>query len=186
MKSCVKFLIVIAPVVLLAGCASPKIAQKSAPVEERTGAVTGAPAASTTPGVEVLAAPDKESFAGKPIIDPLKDATGLLARRVIYFELDSSEIRDEARAIVEAHAAHLIKNPKLSVTLEGHADERGSREYNLALGEGRAKAVQQLMQIKGVPAKQIEVVSLGEERPADAGHDEAAWLKNRRVELVYK
>ena len=187
MKSYLKLLVVLVPVAVLAGCASPKVVQP-APVEDRTAPVTTPSTAATpaTSGVEVLAAPDKGNFAGEELIDPLKNATGLLAKKTIYFELDSSEIKDEGRAIVEAHAANLIKNPKLTVTLEGHADERGSREYNLALGENRAKAVRQLMQLKGVPAQQIDVVSFGEERPADMGHGDDAWAKNRRVELIHK
>ena len=184
-----KLLVVLMPVVVLAGCASPKVVQKPAPVEDRSAPVTTPSATPSTPatsGVDVLAAPDKENFAGEELVDPLKDATGLLAKKTIYFEYDSSEIQEEGRAIVEAHAAHLIKNPKLTVTLEGHADERGSREYNLALGESRAKEVQQLMQLKGVPAQQIDIVSFGEERPADMGHGDDAWAKNRRVELIHK
>lgn len=190
MKSYLKLLMVLVPVAVLGGCASPKVV-KPAPVEDRvapavTPSTSGTPVAPITPGVEVLAAPDKGNFAGEELVDPLQNATGLLANKTIYFEYDSSEIREEGRAIVEAHAANLIKNPKLTVTLEGHADERGSREYNLALGESRAKAVQQLMQFKGVPAKQIETVSFGEERPADTGHEDSAWVKNRRVELIHK
>lgn len=191
MKSYMKLLVVLIPVAVLAGCSSPKVAQKPAPVEDRSAPPaatpsTAMPSAPATPGVEVLAAPDKGNFAGEELVDPLKDATGLLAKKTIYFEYDSSEINDEGRAIVEAHAANLIKNPKLTVLLEGHADERGSREYNLALGENRAKAVRQLMQLKGAPTTQLDVVSLGEERPADMGHGDDAWAKNRRVELSYK
>ncbi len=188
MKRYMKLLVILIPVAVLAGCPSPKIAQKPAPVEDRTESVAPAPAPSApaTSGVEVLAAPDKGNFAGEKMVDPLKDATGLLTKKIIYFKFDSSEILDDGLAIVDAHAANLIKNPRLSMTLEGHADERGSREYNLALGEGRAKAVQQLLQIKGVPAKQVEAISFGEERPVDMGHEESAWVKNRRVELIYK
>ena len=188
MKSYLKLLVVLMPVAILAGCSSPKVVQKPAPIEDRTASAATPSTASTpaTSGVEVLAAPDKGNFAGEELVDPLKDATGLLAKKTIYFEYDSSEIKDEGRAIVEAHAANLVKTPKLTVTLEGHADERGSREYNLALGENRAKAVQQLMQLKGVPVKQIGIVSFGEERPVDMGHDDAAWAKNRRVELIHK
>ena len=186
MKRYTKLLVILIPVAVLVGCSSPKVAQKPAPVEDRTGSVTTAPSAPATSGVEVLAAPDKGNFAGEKIVDPLKDATGLLTKKIIYFKFDSSEILDDGLAIVDAHAANLIKNPRLSMTLEGHADERGSREYNLALGESRAKAVQQLLQIKGVSAKQIEAISFGEERPVDMGHEESAWVKNRRVELIYK
>lgn len=187
MKRYMNLLMVLVPVAVLAGCSSTKVAEKPAPVEDRTAAVaTTKPSAPVTSGVEVLAAPDKGNFSGDAVVDPMKDATGLLGKKVVYFKFDSSEILDDGLAIVDAHAAHMIKNTKLSITLEGHADERGSREYNLALGENRAKSVQQLMQLRGVPASRINVVSFGEERAVDMGHDESAWAKNRRVELVYK
>ena len=141
MNSYLKLMMVFIPVAILAGCSSPKVAQKPAPIENRTAASVATPSTATAPttsGVEVLAASDKGNFAGEEMVDPLKNATGLLAKKTIYFEYDSSEIQGEGRAIVEAHAANLIKNPSLTVTLEGHADERGSREYNLALGENRS------------------------------------------------
>ncbi len=111
--------------------------------------------------------------------------TDLLATRVIYFDFDSSDIKSDSRDIIAAHAAHLSATPSTKIVLEGHADERGSREYNLALGERRAKAVQQLMVLQGVNAQQIQVISFGEERPVALGHDEAAWHLNRRVEILY-
>ncbi|MDX1252782.1 MAG: peptidoglycan-associated lipoprotein Pal [Gammaproteobacteria bacterium] len=164
---------------------TPKVTKQAAPVEERP-AVAGTPAQPAAPakdssGVEVLAAPDKGAVAG----DPFSDPSSPLSKRVVYFEYDSSEIRDDARPVIEAHAAYLAQRSTASIVLEGHADERGSREYNLALGERRAKAVQQLMLLKGASARQIEVVSFGEERPVSAGHDDMAWSQNRRVELVY-
>ncbi len=116
----------------------------------------------------------------------LDDPNSPLYVRVIYFEYDSSEIQAQYRPTVEAHAAFLARNPGISVTLEGHADERGSREYNLALGERRAESVKQQMIVLGATASQIRVVSYGEERPAVDGHDEASWGQNRRVEFVYR
>lgn len=108
-----------------------------------------------------------------------------LSKRVIYFEFDSSDVTSQARDVISAHAQNLSQNPKLSVVLEGHADERGTREYNIALGERRAKAVKQLLVVQGVQDSQIQVISFGEERPAAVGHDESAWSLNRRVELLY-
>lgn len=103
----------------------------------------------------------------------------------IYFEYDSSEIKSEDHLTVEAHVAYLIANPNTSITLEGHADERGSREYNLALGENRAQAVKRQMTLLGTSLSQIRTVSYGEEKPAINGHDDYSWSQNRRVEIIY-
>ena len=110
---------------------------------------------------------------------------GLLAKRTVYFDFDSSEIKGEGTDIVAAHAKYLAANPGTRVRLEGHTDERGSREYNIGLGERRAQAVRRALLLQGAADAQISTVSYGEERPAVPGHDEAAWAKNRRVEIVY-
>ena len=110
---------------------------------------------------------------------------GLLAKRVIYFDFDSSEIKGEGTDIVGAHAKFLANNPTARVRLEGHTDDRGSREYNIGLGERRAQSVRRALLLQGATEAQISTVSYGAERPAVAGHDEAAWAKNRRVEIVY-
>jgi peptidoglycan-associated lipoprotein len=121
-------------------------------------------------------------FQGSPLDDP----ASLLSNRTVYFAYDSSEITGPDRPVIEAHGRYLADNPSASVTLEGHADERGSREYNLALGERRANAVRQLMSLLGASGSQIRTVSYGEERPAADGHDESAWSLNRRVEIIYR
>lgn len=115
----------------------------------------------------------------------LDDPNSPLAVRVVYFDYDSSSIRADFESVVQAHAGYLASNPNASVTLEGHADERGSREYNLALGERRALAVRRQLVLLGAQAGQIRTVSYGEERPVSDGHDESAYALNRRVELVY-
>ena len=115
----------------------------------------------------------------------LDDPTSLLSVRIIYFEYDSSEVKSEDRTTVEAHAAYLVENPGTIITLEGHADERGSREYNLALGERRAQTVQRQMTLIGASPDQIRTVSYGEERPAIDDHDDYSWSQNRRVEIIY-
>ncbi len=115
--------------------------------------------------------------------DPLSE--GLLAQRIIYFEFNQAKISDDDREFISAHANYLSANSSASVVLEGHADERGTREYNISLGERRAKAVMQLLLLQGASKSQIQVISFGEERPVELGHDESSWSKNRRVELIY-
>lgn len=113
----------------------------------------------------------------------LRDAA--LATRVFYFDFDQSELKPEAREALVYHAEQLLANSNIRVRLEGHADERGTREYNLALGERRAQAVQRYLEVQGVPSSRLEIISYGEERPAQSGTTEAAYALNRRVELVY-
>ena len=115
----------------------------------------------------------------------LRNPNSILAQRVIYFDFDSSNIRPEYMNVLNAHAGLLAAYPNLKVRLEGHADERGSREYNVALSERRGYSVLDYMQLKGVQANQADVIGYGEEIPADFGHNESAWSKNRRVEIKY-
>jgi len=109
----------------------------------------------------------------------------LLAKRRVYFAFDSSAVDEENRAIVEAHAAYLAANKNIKVVFEGHADERGTREYNLALGERRAQAVERMVKVLGLTADRIKTVSYGEEKPVAMDHNESAWTLNRRVEIIY-
>lgn len=152
--------------------------ERAAEVEDRSGAMQGEQGAggATTGGMA------SSGFEGHPLDDP----NSPLSNQVIYFEFDKSDIKPEYRDIVEAHARYLANNPQASITLEGHADERGTREYNIALGDRRADAVQRLMSVLGVSGQQVRTVSYGEERPAMNGHGENAWSKNRRVEIIYR
>ena len=109
----------------------------------------------------------------------------LLSKRIIYFDFDRADIRADSQSVVAAHAQYLSKNPSQKVRLEGHADERGSREYNIGLGERRGQAVRRALLLQGVAEAQLTTVSYGEERPAVAGSDEQAYALNRRVEIVY-
>jgi peptidoglycan-associated lipoprotein len=113
------------------------------------------------------------------------EGTGPLARKIIYFDFDKSEIKPEFADIVTTAAHTLTGNPKLKLKLEGNTDERGTREYNIGLGERRAQAVRRALMLQGVAESQVSTVSFGAERPAAEGDDEAAWAKNRRVEVVY-
>ena len=115
----------------------------------------------------------------------LDDPSSPLAKRVIYFMYDSDEVMPEYRSVISTHASYLANHPEQTVTLEGHADERGSSEYNIALSEQRAKSVARTMSMQGVTDQQIQVVSFGEEKPSVSGHDESSWQQNRRVEISY-
>ncbi|MDA1107432.1 MAG: peptidoglycan-associated lipoprotein Pal [Proteobacteria bacterium] len=173
MKLPTKFLFLILPTAILLGCQGTGTKSgESAAIEDKSSAASGA----TT-----SAAGDTGAFRG----DALDDPAGALSKRIVYFAIDSSEVAQEDRATVSAHARYLSGNATAAVTLEGHADERGSREYNLALGERRGNAVRQLLLAEGAATKQIQVVSYGEEKPVATGHDETSWQQNRRVEISY-
>ena len=132
----------------------------------------------------------KQPSSPAPVNAPAAADAGMAgpanAAKVIYFDYDSYIVKPEFQAVIEAHAQYLKANQRARVSLEGHTDERGSREYNLALGQKRADAVRQSLTLLGVSAAQIESVSFGEEKPAVAGSDEAAYAKNRRAEFFYK
>jgi len=155
------------PAVSQAPQTPPGAATESTPAAAATAST--APAASTsTSGVNV----------------PADGA--LTAKRSVYFDYDSTSVKDEYRPVISAHAKNLAQDRARHVTVEGNTDERGSREYNLALGQRRAEAVKQGLTLMGVPATQIETVSFGEEKPRDAGENEAAFAENRRADIVYR
>lgn len=116
----------------------------------------------------------------------LEQSDSPLAARVIYFEYDSAKVSDESLALLEAHGNFIAGNGNVFVRLEGHADERGSREYNIALGDRRAQSVRRILLFQGSSTDQIDTISYGEEQPAALGHEDSAWSRNRRVELVYE
>ncbi len=170
---------------VLAGCEGTLGGKKEEPGAAEAAVVEGAQAG--TPGEQGGAGTTSPVGAGGGFQGhPLDDPSSPLATRTVYFDFDSSVIKDADRPVLEAHARYLASNPSASITLEGHADERGTREYNMALGERRANAVRQLMTLLGASGQQIRVVSYGEERPAAPGHDESAWALNRRVEIIYR
>lgn len=126
--------------------------------------------------------------AEKPLSDPasmLKDPASPLSKRSVYYDFDMYNIREEFQPMVEAHAKFLREHKDLRVRVEGNCDERGSREYNLALGQRRADSIKRAMTLLGVPAKQIETVSFGAEKPKALGSNEEAWAENRRSDIVY-
>ena len=118
--------------------------------------------------------------------NPVNPSTGRPLGRTFYFEFDQSRLSERDLRVLAMHADYLRDFRNRSIVIEGHCDERGTREYNLALGERRAQAVQSYLTSAGVRASQIDTVSYGEERPEDPGHDESAWAKNRRAEMTYR
>jgi len=172
MRKSLVLLMVVVTSLALAGC--PKNRKPDANAGTNTSQNSGADSS----GVGRAQASEEGAEAPGPM-------EGVLAKRTIYFDFDSSEIRGEGTDIVAAHAKYLASNSGIKVRLEGHTDERGSREYNIGLGERRAQAVRRALLLQGAAEGQLSTVSYGEERPAAAGSDEAAWTKNRRVEIVY-
>jgi peptidoglycan-associated lipoprotein len=161
----------------LAGCASTGGDKtEDVAVEDRTGGAGAGYGGATATGV---------GGYGDLGIESLNDPNSPLSQRVIYFEFDSSDVAEQDRELVAAHAAFLAANQAVKVSVEGHADERGAREYNIGLGDHRAQSIRRMLEFHGVAPTQITTVSYGEEKPADQGHDEMAWSRNRRVELVY-
>jgi peptidoglycan-associated lipoprotein len=175
----IRFLLVMSLTALLFGCGSDKV-KDNEPVAVED--LSSQQANATDDASAQAYGTDDSATSG---FSQLDDPQSPLSVRVIYFEYDSSEVRSEYRSAIEAHSAYLSQNSDTTITLEGHADERGSREYNLALGERRAQAIKQQMLLLGASSSQIRLVSYGEERPDVDGHDEASWQQNRRVEILY-
>ena len=159
---------------VLAACKQTPEVEEAVPIEE--------------PVVEVITAPPEP--AEPPRVDrdgnPVDVATGRPLGRTFYFEFDQARLSERDLRVLAMHAEYLRDFRNRSVLIEGHCDERGTREYNLALGERRAQAVQQYLSSAGVRSSQIEIVSYGEERPVDTGSTESAYAKNRRAEMVYR
>lgn len=170
-------------VAVLAACSSG-VKLDNVPVEDRAGTATGAGGAGAGAGGQGGAV-DPRGVSGVSVAGSDAAQPNALSR-VVYFDYDSFEVKAEFAATLEANARYLNANRTRRVNLEGHTDERGGREYNLALGQKRAEAVRRALSLLGVSEAQLEAVSFGEEKPAQTGLDEAAFAKNRRVELTYR
>jgi peptidoglycan-associated lipoprotein len=118
-------------------------------------------------------------------VNPLVDPANILSKRSIYYDYDKYDIKPEFKPLIEAHAKYLRDNQGANVTIQGNTDERGSTEYNIALGQRRSAAVMNMMKLLGVPERQMEAISFGKEKPKALGHDEASWGENRRSDIVY-
>jgi peptidoglycan-associated lipoprotein len=160
----------------LAGCASG-VKLDDVPVETRGGAAV-APA--TGPGGQTQVQPVQADTASATQAGPVNVA------RIIYFDYDSNVIKPEFQSVLDAHARFLKQNGSRHIVIEGHTDERGGREYNLALGQRRSEAVRRALELLGVRDTQLEAVSFGKEKPAVPGNDESAWAQNRRAEIAYR
>jgi len=168
---------IVAITLILTACSSTSERSDTATVEDRT-----SDGDSDSSGSARSFGTDGDSRSG---LSALNDPASPLAVRIVYFDYDSSEILPAYTEVLEAHANYLVQNPTLTMSLEGHADERGSREYNLALGERRSQSAKRIMMVFGPATSQIRTTTYGEERPVVEGHDEESWSQNRRVEIIY-
>jgi peptidoglycan-associated lipoprotein len=157
---------------LLSACASTT--EQTADVEDRAIGANGGAGDGSALG------------SGGPDFHPLQDPNSILSQRSVYYDFDSYSVKNEYRELVMSHARYLRDNANSKVLLQGNTDERGSREYNLALGQRRADSVKSMMTLSGARDAQIESVSLGEEKPRAIGHEESAWSENRRTDIIYR
>jgi peptidoglycan-associated lipoprotein len=161
----------------LAGCSSVPL--NDVPVEDKSASSVSQPGG-PGPGAQSNVAPVVTDSAAGTVAGPAN------VSRLIYFDYDSYAIKPEFQSLIDAHARFMKSNPDRRISIEGHTDERGGREYNLALGQRRAEAVRRALVLLGVADNRLEAVSFGKEKPVDPGTDEAAYAKNRRAELVYR
>jgi len=165
---------------LLAACSSTAVKDKpAAPVEDATKASQAAPAVAEDNAATGSASQDSVG------VNPLKDPNNILSKRSVYFDFDKDEVKAEYRPLVEAHAKYLQANPNAKLMIQGNADSRGSREYNLALGQRRSVAVKKAMNVVGAQDAQIETVSYGEEKATQTCKDDGCWSHDRRADIVY-
>ena len=166
-----KLALALAAAALVGACSSPVKMDEKAPVAD-----AGALPITDTRAIQTTTA---------NAVDPLNDPKGVLANRSVYFDFDRYDVGEEFNSMLSAHANYLTAHQSRQVLIQGNTDERGGQEYNLALGQRRAVAVAKSLSALGVPASQIEAVSLGKEKPKALGHDEDAWAENRRADIVY-
>ena len=173
-----KLLVVAAVVALLAGCASTRPEESKAVVEDRT-PTTAVP---TQPGVTTVTpvAPKADQLP-----NALKDPNNILSKRSLYYDYDKYDVKDEDKPLLQAHAHYLAQNRNAKMLIQGNCDERGSREYNIALGQKRADGVKKMLLLMGAQESQVESVSLGEEKPRCTDNTEACYSQNRRSDMLY-
>ena len=168
---------------LLSACSTVKL-DESAPVEDRAGKNVPQVTAPISAGVP-SSSDSSSASSGSAQNDPLNDPNSVLAKRSIYFDLDSYVVKDEFKSVIDAHAQYLVSRKDRKIIIQGNTDERGGSEYNLALGQKRAEAVRRSLQALGVPDSQMEAISFGKEKPKAQGSNEASWAENRRADIVY-
>jgi peptidoglycan-associated lipoprotein len=173
-----KLLAVASMLALLAGCASTPKEEPKAAVEDRT-PTTAAP---TQPGRSTVT-PVAPSTAQQP--NPLKDPNNILSKRSLYYDYDKYDVKDEYKPLLQAHARYLAQNRNAKMLIQGNCDERGSREYNIALGQKRSDGVKKMLLLMGAQESQMESVSLGEEKPRCTDRTEVCYSQNRRSDMLY-
>ena len=167
------------------GCSSTPTNEGSAPVEDRS-ATSGTPGGgASTSGTGTGGVSGQAGGTGTARGNPLRDPSSPLSKRSVYFDFDSFTVKDEYKPTIEAHARYLQQNRSARMTIQGNTDERGSREYNIALGQKRADAVKRMLTLLGAQESQVESVSFGKEKPRAQGHDESSWAENRRDDILY-
>ena len=162
---------------IAAGCSSTETKQDT-PVTDRSAGVTQ-PTPANPPSTTRTT--PQQPVSGNPLRDP----SNILSKRSVFFDFDSNSVKDEYRGLVQAHSRYMGDKSDSKIRIEGNCDERGSREYNLALGQRRAESVKKMMTVLGVTDGRIETISYGEEKPMSQGHDESAWAQNRRADIKY-
>ena len=170
-----KKLLVFLAAALLAGCASTPTTTTKAGVEDRTASANAQQGGAVTP------------VAPKPAqqVNPLKDPNNILSKRSVYYDYDKYDIKDQYKPMLQAHAHYLAQHADQKILIQGNCDERGSREYNIALGQRRADGVKKMLELMGAPDARIEAVSLGEEKPRCTEHTEECYAQNRRSDILY-
>jgi peptidoglycan-associated lipoprotein len=190
----VKILISVIAFTLLGACSTVKLTDKAPPVEDRNASSAssgGSSSSGSSPSTSAGSSGNTSKSSGASsassasAVDPVNDPSNILSKRSIYFDYDQYTVKEEYRSLVEAHGKFLASNPDRKVIIQGNTDERGGSEYNLALGQKRAEAVRRAMALAGARDSQMEAISLGKEKPKASGSDEAAWMENRRADIVY-
>jgi len=173
---------VVAASALLFGCATDEANKPAATAPAAAPAPAPKPSAAESKPVTTVQAAPKTGATG---FAALKDPNNILSKRAVYFDYDKFDVKDEFKPLIEAHAKFLRDNSSAKMLIQGNADERGSREYNVGLGQRRSDAVKKMLTLLGARESQIESVSLGEEKPSCSDHTESCWAKNRRDDMLY-
>jgi peptidoglycan-associated lipoprotein len=167
------------------GCSSTPTNEGSAPVEDRSGAAATPGGGASTSGTGTGGVSGQAGGTSTARGNPLRDPSSPLSKRSVYFDFDSFNVKDEYKPTIEAHGRYLQQNRSARMTVQGNTDERGSREYNIALGQKRADAVKRMLTLLGAQESQVESVSFGKEKPRAQGHDESSFAENRRDDILY-
>ena len=173
--------------ITVVGCSSTPTNETTAPVEDRSAAAATPDTGASTRGAGTggVTGSGAGTGSGARGANPLRDPSSPLSKRSVYFDFDSFNVKDEYKPMIEAHGRYLQQNRSAHMTVQGNTDERGSREYNIALGQKRADSVKRMLTLLGAQESQVESVSMGKEKPRAQGHDESSFAENRRDDILY-